>query len=373
MRIGAMWAFCSAANYRALSPLQALARRGHDIYWGPAEGYSPFGKLADCDVVIVYRRFDPQTLQTVRRLKDAGVAIVWDNDDDYLNMPRVRKIRRESGGLNNRQMFAEVLRTARVAHLVTTPSERLARILREAGGLRDVRVIENYILDEPRPAHRGSATGLTVGWIAGMEHHRDALALRVPDTLRALQERHPHLEVTTVGVDLGLRERYRHAASVDFNRLPEVMQDFDIGIAPLVDTPYNRARSNIKVKEYAASQVPWLASPVEPYAALGEDEGGRLVPDDGWYDALDALISDAQERRRLTALGSTWAARQTMASHIGQYERWLADLVEEVSGKPAQMPMPTVALGMDETHAGMRERRLIARIPNRMLRKAAAR
>ena len=39
----------------------------------------------------------------------------------------------------------------------------------------------------------------------------------------------------------------------------------------------NRARSNIKLKEYAAAGACWLASPIGPYVGLGEKQGGRLV------------------------------------------------------------------------------------------------
>src|SRR5207249_1565318 len=83
-----------------------------------------------------------------------------------------------------------------------------------------------------------------------------------------------------------------------FLELPHRIGSFDIGLAPLADLPGNRARSDIKVKEYAASGVPWLASPVGPYVQLGEEQGGRLVPDDLWFEALDRLVSRRREGLR---------------------------------------------------------------------------
>src|SRR5207302_1085104 len=82
-------------------------------------------------------------------------------------------------------------------------------------------------------------------------------------------------------------QRYRHDPYLPFAELPRRLSRWDIGIAPLADIPFNLARSDIKLKEYAASELPWLASPVGPYAGHGEAQGGRLVPDDGWFEALN--------------------------------------------------------------------------------------
>jgi len=49
----------------------------------------------------------------------------------------------------------------------------------------------------------------------------------------------------------------------------------------------NYARSDVKVKEYAARGVPWIASARGPYVDLGPDQGGLVVPGDDWVVALD--------------------------------------------------------------------------------------
>ena len=330
MRVGALWHHTSANNYRALAPLSMLGHRGHEIVMPPENGSLPDNLLVSCDAVLIYRRYDAKTCATIRRLKDARVAVIWDNDDDFLHLHQSREFRRLTGSRNNRHVFAETLRAARLADVVTVTTETLAEVMR-SGGLRDVRTIENYLtLDPPRVPHRDR--GLTVGWIAGLEHLSDATSLGLPQTLRRLQEQHPNLEVTCVGVDLRLRERYRHARFVPFPRLVDVMADFTIGIAPISDTPFNRARSNIKVKEYAASHVPWLASPVTPYAGLGERQGGRLVPDDQWFEALDSLIRDASAREQMRRAGAAWSREQTIAANIGAYESLLEEVVERVKG-----------------------------------------
>ena len=66
---------------------------------------------------------------------------------------------------------------------------------------------------------------------------------------------------------------------------------------PLTNIPFSLGRSNVKAREYAAAGVPWLASPVGSYVDLGGDQGGWLVEDDKWFEAMDALIRAGRERQ----------------------------------------------------------------------------
>jgi hypothetical protein len=199
-----------------------------------------------------------------------------------------------------------------------------------AAGVKRVEVIGNYLApDVPRPRHRHE--GVVIGWVAGGEHYADVARIRIVDALNRLIAKHPHVRVECIGVDLRLSGRYRHDPEVAFHDLPGRIGGFDVGIAPVADIPCNRARSDIKVKEYAASGVPWLASPVGPYAGLGEKQGGRLVPDDAWFEALDRLVDGARDREQLGRNGAAWARGQTMDAVADRWEQVYA----EVAGKPA--------------------------------------
>jgi hypothetical protein len=107
---------------------------------------------------------------------------------------------------------------------------------------------------------------------------------------------------------------------VPFLELPRHIGGYDIGIAPLADIPVNWCRSDIKVKEYAASGVPWLASPLGPYMGLGEGYGGRLVEDHEWFSALDRLVSSRLSRWWLGRRGRRWARRMMIDSVAGRWE-----------------------------------------------------
>lgn len=66
---------------------------------------------------------------------------------------------------------------------------------------------------------------------------------------------------------------------------------FDIGLAPLIDTPFNQCKSDIKVLDYAAIGIPTLASPVGEYVAAAEaSDVVRIVETGGWSAALAEAV-----------------------------------------------------------------------------------
>ena len=295
--------------YRSLVPMQALAHRGHSVHIEERDHVRDAGPLLDYDVVHFMRLAHQEMLHLAQRLSDAGVAVVWDNDDDLLRTPKGNPSYRERTGLVRREIARLVTTMTSIADVVTTPSPVLADTYREMSGC-DARVLENYL--PPTFTHPGRqipSGRVTVGWIAALKHHRDIEQLRLREVFERLLAKHPEVHFVTIGVNLGLpRDRYRHVEGLVYGALPEAIAEFDVALAPLTDIPFNRARSNVKLKEYAAIGVPWLASPIGPYADMGEDQGGRLVGDDEWEEALSALVVDRGERVRLgrqdTALGA---------------------------------------------------------------------
>jgi glycosyltransferase involved in cell wall biosynthesis len=337
MRVAGLCEPIPSAMYRLMYPLLELQRHGHEIAPPDQRGGNQQRWLESADVVLVYRTADDRTRNLLRRLREHGVAVVWDNDDDFLTMPKLRHLRRRTGGMSNEAVFRVVARMARLADVVTATSEPIAATYRDAGATR-VEVIENHL---PHDILRPPAThdGIVIGWIAAVEHAGDVAALHLDDAVARLLDTHPDVRFESVGVDLGITHpHYRHTPKLPFGELPDTMARWDIGIAPLTDTPFNRARSNIKLKEYAASHLPWLASPVGPYAPLGEQQGGRLVPDDAWLPALEALVTDTTARTRLAQAARTWATTQTIATALPRHLAVLTEAIERATtGAPAAL------------------------------------
>ncbi len=71
------------------------------------------------------------------------------------------------------------------------------------------------------------------------------------------------------------------------------------------------ARSNIKVKEYAAAGVPWVASARGAYSGLGAKAGGITIADDRWEQTLLDLAGSRFKRIRLRRNAESWAKAQS--------------------------------------------------------------
>jgi glycosyltransferase involved in cell wall biosynthesis len=311
--------------YRSVGPMQALARRGHEIRELEIDRLDAWHDLLRwCDVLHVHRVCDGGSVELARAAREAGAAVVWDDDDDVTRVPRGTSGYADAGGRKGERRLAARTRMFESVDLVTAPSAHLAETFR-AGGAPEARVIENYVIDdftrerEPRDA-------LRIGWVAGEEHRLDLEHIPIAEALQRLLDTHPHVRVTTIGIELGLRgDRYEHVPVVPLPRLLRHVSTFAIGIAPLSPAlPINEARSNVKLKEYAAVGVPWLASPIGPYAELGQREGGRLVADDRWFEQLDALVRDERTRRKLAKRASRWGSKQLLSRNAERWERELA-------------------------------------------------
>lgn len=314
------------ANYRSYQPLAALERGGrHQIHYNRRDKPVSLATLGTADVVHVHRIAEHEMRRVAQRLRESGVGLVWDDDDDVTAIPKSNPLYRQLGGMRSRERGRDIRAMVQLADVVTTPSVVLATRYRELGA-SDVRVLENYLPRQFGKTRRAKHDGIVVVYHAALEHQVDYQQLRLADTLSRLLDTHSDLRVRSYCLGLGLRsDRYEQLPTTSFPDLAQTLAHADIGIAPLIDIPWNRARSNVKVKEYAAGGLAWLASPVGPYVGMGEPNGGRLVPDGGWYAALEQLIVDARARRKLSRRASRWVKGEGIDRHVGLWESALQD------------------------------------------------
>ncbi len=123
----------------------------------------------------------------------------------------------------------------------------------------------------------------------GSSMDEQELTLVYPDFFDKLGLRdHPQVEVFA-GVEI---EDY-HAWLAD--------KKVDIGLAPLCDSEFNKAKSNIKYLEFSALHVPGVYQDMEPYNTdVKPGYNGMLARDSAsWLKCIRALIVDAGLRQRM--------------------------------------------------------------------------
>lgn len=101
-----------------------------------------------------------------------------------------------------------------------------------------------------------------------------------------------------------------------------LIADWDVGIMPLHDGVYERAKCGYKLLQYAASGVPAVGSPVGASSAILDAMDG-LAPHGGdeWVDALCEVLAEPAERRAERARRGLVVADRY--SYDAWQEQWL--------------------------------------------------
>ena len=85
---------------------------------------------------------------------------------------------------------------------------------------------------------------------------------------------------------------------------------WDIGLAPLADTLFNRCKTNNKFREYGACMIPGIYSNVPTYSSwVNHGETGYLVPhsEEGWYEGIKQMIESPALRQKIKERASSFA------------------------------------------------------------------
>nr|WP_281415450.1 glycosyltransferase family 4 protein [Pelotalea chapellei] len=83
------------------------------------------------------------------------------------------------------------------------------------------------------------------------------------------------------------------------------IRECDVGVMPLLDSPWERGKCGYKLIQYMACGLPVVASPVGVNSEIvNNGQNGYLADTDGaWVDALGALLGDAVLRQQMGAAG----------------------------------------------------------------------
>ncbi len=136
------------------------------------------------------------------------------------------------------------------------------------------------------------------------------------DAVRGVLDSHSDVDIHFVGWDYSplLRRvgRYTPWTADVWNYYKGI--DFDIGLAPLADTPWNASKSHIKALEYAALGIPVIASDVPAYRSLVVDgvTGFLVGSENEWRTRLTDLIADEAMRVEMGAKAREVAAGLTI-------------------------------------------------------------
>ena len=104
---------------------------------------------------------------------------------------------------------------------------------------------------------------------------------------------------------------------------------FDIGLVPLNDIPFNRAKSFIKGLEYTASGITFVAQALPEYERRGEDGLGYVaVTAEDWKRQVERLLDYKTRKRAAGQNYSVMLKKHTIKQREDEWRQVIIDTLE---------------------------------------------
>ena len=185
----------------------------------------------------------------------------------------------------------------------------------------------------------------TIGWVgAGRAHFRQGNCELMKPTLEALAKKGVTFRFVLIGAQhCRPLKTFFQGSSFEIIFVDELnwrdpasvaraIRDyqFDIGVMPLLDTPFNKAKCAFKAIEYMACGVPVVASKVGENAIAIEHEktGFLATTTKEWVDALETLLADPMLRKKMGEAGmEAVEIRYSYHAMLPLYHRLLSPII----------------------------------------------
>lgn len=279
--------------------------------------------LVDADVLVVQRPLMQPMHSVAIQAKKQGIKVVVELDDDLHAVHRRNTV---AGAVDPRkQPFHNVQWAARTIDLADMLICSTPAIANRYGPHKAV-VVRNYLPEHILPlAPDVSPAREVVGWTGSVNVHPEDLQ-ETGGGVRLLSE-----PFTVVGMTRGVAKALRlpdHMVRLGApwqDSIPaywaKVAECIGVGIAPLQQSAFNRAKSWLKPFEFMALGIPCVASPLPEYLRLAAESGAvQIAKSRGqWQRMVTKLLDSDVIYNEQRAAGLAWAKEHTLERHIGEH------------------------------------------------------
>lgn len=290
--------------YRIVQPLRFLKRTGavEDARTIPFSGDNTHGAFEfndrtfmdisqDADVFWSTMIFSDEEFLKAMNLREwSGAKWIVDIDDNIYQVPMDNPMGNRVASLKE-----EIERCFRMADGITVSVPMLKRLYEP---LNDNIFVQKNGLDpkiwKPLAKLKKPNERIRIGW-RGAYGHKDDLELVYP-ALAKLKEKYD-FDLVAFGTKPD-RLDWKFEGWIGVLEYPEKLAslNLDIALCPLLDSSYNRCKSNLNWIENAALGTPVVYTPTENQQDL---PGIAANTSFEWYEALEKLITDTAYRRKL--------------------------------------------------------------------------
>lgn len=260
------------------------------------------------DLIFFQRQYAVESLNTILKMQNMGVPTIAHVDDNVWDIQKNSPAYSTYKG-DTLARFQEIMAGGAA---VTTSTNYLKQLCQRFN--QNVYIFRNLVecdlISKLPRKDRDKPDEIRIGWTATPHHHDDYVV--VSQALKTIASKYKQVKFIFMGympeeaknlIPEKQREYYQFIKVEDFYPCFAAL-DFDIGIAPLTDHPFNWGKTARKAQEYACLQIPMVLSPVRNYDEWIREET-CLKPFKNkymtWVDCLSRLIEDKELREKLSA------------------------------------------------------------------------
>lgn len=302
--------------YRCTTPSNALNDLGYNTI---VTDKITKNQIAAADVVVLLRPGSPHSLKNVAYAKQMRKKLIIDFDDDLWSISRDNPA--WSGWNNNNGHHLNILaENMKSADLVTTTTDELVQLAKKFN--KNVIKLPNMLPDEywENPKITRDPDYITIGWAGSTSHVSDIRVIL--SSVTTILNKYPNVKFAFAGLRPDIpHDRVVILPPVPIEEYPSLLGTFDIALAAITDTRFNRAKSDLKYIESAAVGSPIVASKVSPYFSVKAGETGFLAQHGkDWVKYLSLLIENEDLRIKMGKAAREYAETRFISKNIHLWE-----------------------------------------------------
>lgn len=304
--------------YRQYLPALKLREHGlanvmiSDFRWGLGNHVEPdlptLIKISNwADIIVTGRKDIGEFYAQWGQIKEIfNIPIVMDTDDNVMH------VRPSNPGYSGYHPGSEAITwnkyaVSKVFDALTVSTDDLAKVYGKYNkkifvlpNNLDVKWWEQY----PKKQHNDGL--IRIGFIASAAHPEGVKMIKEP--MVKLLKKYPNVRFLITNIfasyfdDTEVKDQVQAIPWINLEEWPQKYKELglDIGIAPLADNLFNRAKSNLRWMEYSLQGVPSIVSPVEAYKCVRDGVDGFIAKEaDDWFTALERLVLDESVRDKV--------------------------------------------------------------------------
>lgn len=297
----------ATGSQRLIYPLMALKQK-FGVDYEIINAFDAKTQIKNADAVWLQCLIGPQQRTFIEHCKKRGIPVIIDYDDYFNGVPENIRKRLRMSQDEIEDNWAWYLQQA---DLVTVPCPSLAEEISKITK-QPVKVLPNLITKETYEQLKDYSPFDNTGEIRILyscsESHLEDFQF-ITNILSWFGKIYPKVKILTNGnLNFGYyhpnyRGKVLHIGRVSYGSYFKTLADHKphIFLAPLMDSTYNRCRSDLKFKQAAALKCAFLASNLETYASVQDGVTGLLTSNYriAWAWNLRKLVCDPEFAKKL--------------------------------------------------------------------------